>query len=230
MQALSMLIDSYRRFLSVHYGEFTNQKEKTKHFLEDIFRQRPIAAIRDMPGINETLEALELSGLRKDIYIYEHEMDNYPDYPVKRLMPVNFPDFSLASHHGKTKGPLALLTNSLSSSSSKKTALSFNKDGLFMFALATAKQNDDAFMNYIKLRYKSSEMHPFFSAESFLDKQQSNAPLWFEQLPIIIDIYYKMLLMDERTIDGGLMSTSNDSNFLGFDQLVTELAPEKSNR
>ncbi|QDH78257.1 hypothetical protein FKX85_04065 [Echinicola soli] len=209
MQALSMLIDSYGRFLKVNYADISSQEEKTRHFLEDIFRQRPITAIKQMPGITEALQAMESSGLRKDIYIYEHEVDNYPEYPVKQLMPSNFPDYSLSSHRLRS-GIIAHTTLTISSPSTvtlrKKTSLTFNKDGLFMYALATAKLNDGTFMNYLKLRYKTSDIHPYFSAENFLDNQQRNAPLWFEQLPIIIDIYYKMLLTDEKTIDGGLMS------------------------
>ncbi|AWW30877.1 hypothetical protein DN752_12480 [Echinicola strongylocentroti] len=209
MQALSMLINSYGRFLEVHYADFSSQREKTRHFIEDVFRQRPIAVIKQMPGIPETLQAMESSGLRKDIYIYEHEEDNYTKYPVKQLMPSNFPDYSLSSQQVRSKVPShnpPLFSSPSPVAISKKTALTFNKDGLFMYALATAKQEDGAYMDYMKLRYKTSNIHPYFSAERFLDNQQDNAPLWFEELSIIIDIYYKLLLTDERTLDGGLMS------------------------
>ncbi|GGF32880.1 hypothetical protein [Echinicola rosea] len=211
MQALSMLIDSYGRFVEARYADFSGQREKTRQFIEDVFRQRPITAIKRMPGISETLNAMESSGLRKDIYIYDHEVDNYPKYPVKQLMPANFPDYSLSSRQVKS-GPLASSAIFLASSKDvlhPNTTLTFNKDGLFMYALAIAKQDDGAYMNYVKLRYKTSDIHPYFSAAPFLDNQQNKAPLWFEELSIIIDIYYKLLLTDEKTLEGGLMSHLN---------------------
>ncbi|WP_460546059.1 hypothetical protein [Echinicola sediminis] len=204
MEALNGLIASFDQFLLAKYPELPRLSEKSTQFLLDVYRNKAIS-LKEIPDIERVLYKMESSGLRKDIYIYESEKDSYPGYPVDQLIPIEYPEESMllsASQQTISLFPV-FFENSPARPNNEDSLLSlkFNRKGLFMYALAKSKQEDEKYMGYIETKYKIGDIHPSLLALKHLKELSGQAPTWFERLPFIIDIYYKMLLTQEKSED-----------------------------
>lgn len=210
MEALNGLIASYDQFLLEKYPELPKLSEKSTQFLLDVYRNKAIS-LKEIPGIDKVLLKMELSGLRKDIYIYESEKDSYPGYPVDQLIPIEYPEESMLLSQNLYHPAFipVILDNEPENPKEEDHSLSlkFNKKGLFMYALAKCKQDDEKYMGYIETKYKVSETHPSLLALKHLKQLSGQTHTWFQKLPFIIDIYYKMLLTQDKNEDRLLSQT-----------------------
>jgi len=210
MEALNGLIASYDQFLSLKYPAIPSLAGKSTQFLLDVYQNKAMS-FKEVPGIDAVLQRMEDSGLRKDIYIHESERESYPGYPVDQLIPIKYPEESMGISQIDTPSPILLAsfqgTLDKNEKFNKNSKLKFNKNGLFMYALAKSKQNDESYMNYIEAKYKIGDIHPSLLAMKHLKQLSEETPTWFQKLPFIIDIYYKMLLTQDREDDNLLSYT-----------------------
>ncbi|WP_186757109.1 hypothetical protein [Echinicola salinicaeni] len=198
MAALNQLVASYEHFLFTKYPDPVKVSDKTFLFLEDV-KENNSLSIRELPNTPAILKLMEESGLRKDIYIYNCEKSSYPAYPVDQLIPIEYPenslDLSMNAPNSKHKNYFLPTSNTPTESSSPgDSTLLFNKKGLFMYALAKVKQKDPSFMTYVEVKYTYGDIHPSLFAQKHLEQLAGEELTWFQRLPLVIDIYYKLML------------------------------------
>ncbi|MBD8488723.1 hypothetical protein IFO69_08205 [Echinicola sp. CAU 1574] len=196
MEALNALVASFDQFLLQRYPVNTSPSEKSYQFLNDVSHRRSLN-LSQVRGRDLLVAKLEDSGLRKDIYIYESEKATYPNYPVDQLMPVEYPEESMELSLNDKRFQF-LLTSSNAEEVPSDSTLRYNKEGLFMYAMAKSKQKDQDFMRYVEVKYKLEDIHAVMIAQRHLENLAGKEFTWFQKLPIVIDIYYRMLLSDEK--------------------------------
>ncbi|UCS94660.1 hypothetical protein KZP23_06505 [Echinicola marina] len=205
MAALNQLVASYEHFLFTKYPDPVKVSDKTFLFLEDV-KDNNSLNIRELPNSQAILELMEASGLRKDIYIYNCEKSTYPAYPVDQLIPITYPENSLdlsmkETYFSEERRFLISSTGQNETSSRSDSILSFNKKGLFMYALAKAKHKDPSFMTYVEVKYTYGDIHPSLFAQKHLEQLAGEELSWFQRLPLVIDIYYKLMLTKSQDED-----------------------------
>ncbi|WP_215225612.1 hypothetical protein [Echinicola shivajiensis] len=198
MAALNQLVASYEHFLFTKYPDPVKISDKTFLFLEDV-KENNSLSIRNLPNTPAILKLMEESGLRKDIYIYNCEKSSYPSYPVDQLIPIEYPANSLDLSMNKSpsiqnKLILPVYNQPTEAPTNSDSTLLFNKNGLFMYALAKVKQKDRSFMTYVEVKYTYGDIHPSLFAQKHLEQLAGEELSWFQRLPLVIDIYYKLML------------------------------------
>jgi hypothetical protein len=213
--ALNALINSFNQFLLDNYSSELTSDERLKLFLREVTNDN-LNLKFDTSNSRKIIELMEQSGLRKDIYIYDSEIETYlNDYNIEQYLPEPKPPIDLGDVdvvlEDLVEIPQVELTEELKTELEERKLVNeerrrrreelykrspkFNSNGLYLYALAKSKQMDSTVIQYVEAQHRFSELHPIWIASIYLnnmtDEQQAG---WYNKLPLIVDIYYQMLL------------------------------------
>lgn len=213
-EALNALSASFENFLVLNYPKEPTLDGRTKEFLTDILNNRPLGKFIQ-PNSNNVLESLEKSGLRKDIYIYSSEVESYTnDYQIEQYLPKNkVASMDLSEVNENFEEMLGTIELSeeqiLANEKREKRNIEYSKQrpntntkGLFLYALAKSMQSDSTALPYVEFKMTGLDIIPQKLAASYLAKMtKTELGMWYNQIPLIIDIYYFNLLHKKIVID-----------------------------
>jgi len=212
--ALNALIDSFENFLVLNYPKQPTLNERTREFLTDILNNRPLKEF-NQPNSNGILELLEKSGLRKDIYIYSSEVESYTnDYQIEQYLPIyKVAPMDLTEINENFEEMLGTIELSeeqiLANEKREKRNIEYakqrpntNTKGLFLYALAKSMQSDSTTLPYLEFKMTGLDIIPQKLAARYLvNMSKKELEMWYNQIPLIIDIYYFNLLHKQIVID-----------------------------
>ena len=213
VEALNALTDSYRKFLYDNYPDQPTLRDRLEHFLRDMLEMKKELNF-DQANIKEVIHQMEKSGLRRDIFIYSSEIESYPEYPIEKFLPKD-------EVHDSMKVDLGEISEDFDDVFYTKTTVKlteeeqrayrkrvekqkeiqaliarsprFNTDGLYVYALAKALQNDP-FIQDVEIMHDIGEISLSLMAEGYLNHlSEAYLDTWYFLLPLIIDYYHSLL-------------------------------------
>lgn len=218
VKALESLFESFYLHLKTTYPNESNFSDRMRKFLKDRIDQKPIE-IYDERSLKKLLNLLEKSGLRKDIYVYTSEIGSYPNiYNIEQFLPTREPslvDLEKIDDNFEDLIPfeddLQELTDeqklaheererqyeerNKKSEEYRNRRPYYNEKGLFLYSLAKSMQSDTTFMHYVEINSFMGDITPNNLSEGYLEKMTNQQlEIWYNQIPVIIDIYYWELL------------------------------------
>lgn len=204
--ALESLINSFHEFLKSNYPDKPTLGERTRAYLKEVLEMK-----RDWSYNQElyldVLKQMEDSGLRRDIYIYNSELLDYPDYNLKSFIS-NREDLRNDSTIEVETDFEDIIEIDLSEEEIKQIeerekeqkerwnkTPHYNFNGLFICSMAIALHKDSTFQQYFELKDLTLELSPSLLAQG-MSTNMNNDQLesWENQLIIISEIYYFDLL------------------------------------
>jgi hypothetical protein len=207
----SMLEGSFEQFLIFNYPNEKSLSKKMKSYLLDIQDQN-FNLIFDSNLNSKTLKQLESSGLRKDILLYKNETYNerfpFEDY-IKEKKPSKeeseevetIEDFEDIIEIPSTsrKEEKRLRKEEMEHQKNRDKFPQPNKDGLFYYALAKAKKDNEDILAYVSgITKYEIRPSPSLIASGFIENlTEEEFNEWENKLLVIVEIYLSSLIYND---------------------------------
>lgn len=209
-QAYKYLAKSFEQFLKLNYPKEQSLGEQTRAYLLDVqtavYQGVPTKYRYDSLSSVALLQDLEKSGLRKDLFIYGFEINDYPGYDIEQFLdeedwPIsdsievdtNFED--IIKVELTDEEILSLKKKDSIMLDNYKFKPQVNQNGLFLYALAKSMKADASFIGYVELKTYGMMSSLSNLSDGYLKNySDKDLEVWYRQLTLIIEIFYYELL------------------------------------
>ncbi|MCE7990873.1 MAG: hypothetical protein HEP71_02795 [Roseivirga sp.] len=195
IEALNSLVESFNLLLSSNFSEETTAGVRITRFLEQLTEQKK-DFVYDDNNIQNALKRIDSSGFRKDIYLFDTEVDSY-----------SHKDISVFFDHEEERKSLALPDLNADFEELEKVIdltiepidtridnrMNFNTEGLFLYAMAKAKEKDTTFMQGLKTLWRYGDTSPTLLLHGQQSMTIAEKASWEYKALVAILIYYPMI-------------------------------------
>lgn len=205
--ALDAAVESFDQFIIKNYPEYNSQAAKTEAFLKQITKLNgldPSWNLNDKKN-KKIIEAFEKSGLRKEIWVYGYEENEY--IPREDIYEVLYPGLRDSLNQWDTisieedieyivKDSTEIAKIKEEVESKYMNSLHFNFFGSFLYGLLKCSRVDTLIKDYaIGKETWRGKAHPIIVAGSFLELEiDVEDP--FNKRILVVEIYYDIMKMD----------------------------------
>lgn len=193
--ALNKLSNSFDSFLSLNYPKSTNA---SRQFLLDIQAVlRKSKSIHDWDfrnlELDEIIGAVEGSGLRSEIWLFEDE----------EYTPIHLGDDFEDSLYLEIEDEIVPITPrnedtlKVNHEESERNYWSFNRSGLYLYALNKCAQTDTLVQDYVNAKELAGDISPFIMVDSYLNNFSDYSDYFIKRL-ILIEFYYGIIITEHN--------------------------------
>lgn len=209
-KALNASVVSFEQFLLKNFPHLDSHKARSKEFLQTLYTD--FSWTFDTESNKEIIELFEKTGLRKEIWIYNHE-DYNPNYNIDGLFPSSEPD----SNHNLTTvelnldsideeiiplranmDSLAVATRQKELEEIRKNTPYLNLYGEFFYGLAKHTPKDTLIQSYILNQLREGVISPAIIASSFLTKAVDHDDPFIKRI-LVVQYYFDLIRWDVRS-------------------------------
>ncbi len=216
--ALDNLLFSFQEFLNKNYSSEEHLATKTRHFLRYLLKNdcEPLDSWKFNTKKNlKVFNAFEESGLRKEIYLYQYEIEAHEflkqEYSIYDIIKETETEQTNNLNLGELDTvlfdiviPIVELSkeDSIASMEREKemqnrmdNALVFNLNGRFLYGLAKYGTDSTAY-NYAEAIVTAGELSPLLIAMVFTNLSSRSLEDPFTQRIIVVELYYFLMRHD----------------------------------
>lgn len=211
-QAMNMALNSFETFLEVNYPDLESQSERIKLFLKQLENDYSLDSswVFATSENKEIMEVWENSGLRKEVWLYGYEQDDYePTHNIRELLPPD--DFYIPYESESIQDigdleldliedsvvPITELDSIWEADREKwRNYLVSNPYGDFLYGLAKYGADDKLVNGYVEIQIQMSVSPPvLISALLDIDNDVNFNNPFIERI-ILVEIYYPLMYQD----------------------------------